>query len=142
MIIAVPTDHGEIFPHFGNAVEFTIFTTNEFDEIEKTESIPAPGTGYRDILPELVRRGVRVIICGKIGAYAVLAVRGAGIMLLGGASGKAEDRVLDFLGGTLRFYAPGEPVSPAPAPGEGPETGDGIETDGNIAACGSNPVCT
>ena len=36
MIIAVPTDHGEIFPHFGNAVEFTIFTTNEFDEIEKT----------------------------------------------------------------------------------------------------------
>lgn len=142
MIIAVPTDHGEIFQHFGSAVEFTIFTTDEFDEIAKTETIPAPGTGYRNILPELMARGVQTIICGKIGAYAVLAVRKAGIMLMGGASGNARDRVLDFLGGTLRFYAPGEPIAPAPAPGEEPETGDGIETDGNIAACGDNPICT
>lgn len=142
MIIAVPTTNGEIDPHFGKAREFTLFYTDEFDDIAKTEVLAAPGTGYRNILPVLRKKGVQVIICGKIGAYAVLAVRAAKIMLLGGADGKAENRVKDFLGGTLRFYMPGEPVAPAPVPGEDPGEGDGIETDGNIAACGDSPVCT
>ncbi|MDD6195374.1 NifB/NifX family molybdenum-iron cluster-binding protein [[Clostridium] aminophilum] len=142
MIIAVPTADGTVDQHFGSAREFTIYHTDEFDEIAATETVDAPGTGYEAILPVLIEKGVKIIICGRIGAYAVQAIKPTGIMLMGGASGNAADRVNDFLGGTLKFYSPSEPIAAAPAKGDAHGKGDGLETDGNVAACGDNPVCT
>lgn len=135
MIIAVPTENGNIFPDFGKAREFTLFYTDIFDEIEREEHVPAPGAGYPDQLSLLTAHHVQTLICGSIGGYAVRALRDTDIMLMGGAKGAARDRVLDFLGGTLRFYDMTEPRPAAPLEGDAEGTGDGAATDGNIAAC-------
>ena len=126
MIIAVPTAGGTVAPDFGKAQEFTIFTTSVFDEIEDMKTVPAPGDGYESALK---------LLCGGIGGYAVRAMRNTGMMLMGGASGAAKDRVEDFLNGQLRFYDMSEPKPARPAEGDAAGTGDGALTDGNIAAC-------
>lgn len=135
MIISVPTTNGNVAPDFGRATEFTIFHTDIFDEIEREEILPAPGEGFKTQLPLLLEHKVQVLICGGIGGYAVRALRDTDIMLMGGASGPARERVLDFLGGTLRFYDMSEPLPARPADGDAEGTGDGAATDGNIAAC-------
>lgn len=135
MIIAVPTAGGTVAPDFGKAQEFTIFTTSVFDEIEDMKTVPAPGDGYESALKLLSEQGVQTVICGGIGGYAVRAMRNTGMMLMGGASGAAKDRVEDFLNGQLRFYDMSEPKPARPAEGDAAGTGDGALTDGNIAAC-------
>ena len=124
-----------IAPNFGKAVEFTIFKTSVFDEIEEVHTIPAPGDGYESAIRILTEAGVQAVICGGIGGYAVRAMRDTSMMLMGGAEGPAEDRVNDFLAGQLRFYDMSEPKPARAADGDADGTGDGAVTDGNIAAC-------
>ena len=135
MKIAVPTINGEVAPDFGKAVEFTVFTTSIFDEIEEKHTISAPGDGHESAIRLLTEADVQAIICGGIGGYAVRALKDTSMMLMGGADGLAEDRVNDFLNGQLRFYDMSEPKPARPADGEAEGAGDGALTDGNIAAC-------
>lgn len=136
MKIAIPYKDTQVFSHFGKAEQFKIYEVNE-DEILSTEVIAAGGTGHSALTQFLQELHINVVICGGIGVPAVLALREAGIQLMGGASGEADQQVLDFLNGKIHFESPGSGVSCSHHSGDGDEQ----ESDGNIAACGSCNTC-
>lgn len=145
MKIAIPYENGQVFPHFGRAAQFKIYTVNE-EEILSSEVFDTPGTGHSAVAPLLTEKGVNVVICQGIGVAAVGVLKEANIQILGGASGDADQQVIDFLNGKIHFEAPGATCFKGYFPPGGCEgctahSGeDGPECDGNISACG-NP-CT
>ena len=137
MNIAVPVENGEIVPKFADARIFRIFET-ELDEILSSRETAVPEDGYESTLAALLEQKVNLIICQSIGVRGVIAVRNTGIALMGGASGRAEDRVNDFLTGTLHFDRFGSPIATAPKlDAHGNPVGEDADSDGNISACGN-----
>ena len=89
----------------------------------------------------LTGQNVRVLICGLLPVSAMIALQKSGIQILGGASGAADDRVGDFLSGTLHFDRGGSCASCAGSCSLeqnscGCNAGKEPECDGNISACG------
>lgn len=131
MKIAIPYNNGQVFSHFGKAEKFKIYDVNE-DEILSTEVIDTNGTGHSALAQFLQEQKINVVICGGIGVPAINALRETGIQLMGGASGEADQQVLDFLNGKIHFGTPGAGASCALRNGDS----DDPEYDGNIPACG------
>ena len=126
MKIAVTYENGQVFQHFGHTEQFKIYTVDD-ENILSSEIVNTDGTGHGALADFLKERGVNVLICGGIGAGAVMALRDAGIQLFGGAAGGADDQVLSLLGGNLHFSSE--------ANCSHHESG---ECDGNISACGGH----
>ncbi len=102
MKIAVTYQDGNIFGHFGHTEQFKIY--NVVDNIvESCEVVDTNGSGHGALAGFLQTRGVDTIICGGIGAGAVNALKDAGIVVLGGVSGSADEAVADYLAGRLTF---------------------------------------
>ncbi|MEA4811822.1 MAG: NifB/NifX family molybdenum-iron cluster-binding protein [Anaerolineaceae bacterium] len=100
MKIAVCTQDGDVFEHFGRTPAFTIFEIEE-GQIESETLLEAPAEGHGALTGFLKTEGVNVLICGGIGGGAVNALRAMGIELHAGASGKVRDQVQSFLAGQL-----------------------------------------
>ena len=137
MKIAVPYDNGQVVPHLASAKEFKIYDVLD-DEILSEEILPVCGNTPTDVLTD---QNVRVLICGLLPVSAMIALQKAGIQILGGASGAADDRVGDFLSGTLHFDRGGSCASCAGSCSLeqnscGCNAGKEPECDGNISACG------
>lgn len=132
MKIAVPYENGQIFQHFGHATQLKIYEVRD-DEILSKKVINTNGSGHGELVQELKDHHINVLLCGGIGVPAVLALREAGIQILGGATGEADQQVQDFLNGKLHFE------SEATCGGHHHGNGDGCEheCDGNISACGT-----
>lgn len=151
MKIAVPYDNGQVVLHLKDAVQFKIYDTLD-DEILSQEILPfalpsspaSPGAA-KSPADFLISQGVHVLICGLLPISALMTLQNSRIQVLGGASGDADERVKDFLGGTLHFdrgggcascsascslRAAGSGLSADKAGAEEPEC------DGNISACG------
>lgn len=137
MKIAIPVESGHIAPDFREAKLFRFYDT-DIDEIVSTEEKAAPEGGYESLIAFLLENHANLVICGSIGVRGVIALRKTSLALMGGASGEADDRVRDFLSGTLHFDRFGSPIATAPRLDEaGNPTGEDTPSDGNISACGS-----
>ena len=102
MKIAVTYDDGNIFQHFGHTESFKIYTVENKDIIS-SEIVPTAGSGHGALAGFLSAHEVDVLICGGIGGGAKMALAQAGIQLMGGVSGSADDAVTAYLAGKLLF---------------------------------------
>lgn len=101
MIIAVTSENGEVFQHFGHTPEFTIYETKG-DELLGPRVVPTGENGHGALAGLLDALGVEVLICGGIGGGAQMALDEIGVEVVGGASGKVADVVAAYLKGELQ----------------------------------------
>ncbi len=101
MIIAVTSENGEVFQHFGHTPEFTIYETKG-EELLGPRVIPTGENGHGALAGLLDALGVEVLICGGIGGGAQMALDEIGVQVVGGASGKVDEVVSAFLKGELQ----------------------------------------
>ena len=80
MKIAVTYENGQVFQHFGHTEQFKIYTVDD-ENILSSEIVNTDGTGHGALTDFLKERGVNVLICGGIGAGAVMALRDAGMAM-------------------------------------------------------------
>lgn len=146
MKIAIPYDNGRVFEHFGRAEQFKFYTVDAEEilstEIIDTKEIPDTKETGHDTLPRFLKNeNINLLICGGIAVTAVAALHEAGIQIMGGASGEADQQVLDFLNGKIHFETPGASCggSCRSCSGCGSHADhDEVECDGNISACGES----
>ena len=102
MRIGVTYENGEIFQHFGHTEQFKLYDV-ENGEIKQTQVVDTNGQGHGALSSFLTDAGVEVLICGGIGGGAQTALATAGIQLLGGISGNADEAVKKYLSGQLNY---------------------------------------
>lgn len=102
MRIAVTYENGEIYQHFGHTEKFKVYETDGRNVLS-SEVIDTAGSGHGALAGFLLAKGVDVLICGGIGGGAKMALAQAGIQLMGGVSGDADQAVADYLAGKLNF---------------------------------------
>ncbi len=100
MKIAVTSENGEIYQHFGHTPEFTIF------EIESgkilSETVMKTGDSGHGALADLLgKHSIEALVCGGIGGGAIQALANLGIAVIGGASGNVRKCVEGLIDGTL-----------------------------------------
>ena len=96
MKLAVTYDNDQIFQHFGRTEHFKIYEIED-GRVINTEIIDTNGSGHGLLTGILMQHGVNALICGGIGGGAQTALRDAGIELLGGVSGAADEAVAAYL---------------------------------------------
>ncbi len=101
MKIAVTTENGQIFQHFGKCPLFTIYEVSEKQILSKSE-LNTSEHGHGALAGFLKANGVTQVICGGIGAGAKDALAGQGIALVCGITGGTDDAVQAFLAGKLQ----------------------------------------
>lgn len=144
MKIAVPCDeNGYVVLHLKEARQYNIYDTLD-DEILTSEIIviSEEASAYEPV-GFLTSRNIPVLICGLLPVSVLISLQDARIQVLGGASGPADDRVKDFLGGTLHFDRGGSCASCSASCSlknagsqANTENNEEPECDGNISACG------
>lgn len=102
MKIAVTTENGNVFQHFGKCKEFTLFDVEEQKIISK-QVLSAGESGHSALAVLLAQNQVDLLICGGIGAGARVALQESGIQLAAGVSGTVDNAVNAYLNGTLFF---------------------------------------
>ena len=102
MRIAVPYENEMIEQHFGRAKQFKFYDVGE--ELSE-EIVDTVGEGHGAIAGFLHTAQVNLVICGGIGAGAQTALAEAGIMLVSGVKGNADESVKQYLAGTLERSA-------------------------------------
>ena len=107
MKIAVTTENGQVFPHFGKTPAFTLFEV-ESGRILSKEFLPTGGNGHGALAGFLREAGAQAVICGGIGPGAVNALSEAGIVVYPGVSGSVDDAAALFLSGAIQ---PGDGAS-------------------------------
>lgn len=98
--IAVTTENGMIFQHFGKCQEFTVYETEDGRILSRT-TLSSGGNGHSALATLLAQNNVGLLICGGIGGGAKNALAAAGVQLVAGASGSVDAAVEAFLAGTL-----------------------------------------
>ncbi len=98
MKIAMPTENGMIYQHFGHTQQFTIYEV-EAELIKGKEVIATEGPGHAALADFLAMHSVNVVICGNIGSGAKNALREKRIELIPGVTGSTDDMVVKYLSG-------------------------------------------
>ena len=96
MLIAVTTENGQVFQHFGHSSQFTLYTVREGKVADK-RLLDTNGTGHSALAALLGEEKVDALICGGIGGGAINALGQRGILVLPGASGDADAAVEEYL---------------------------------------------
>ena len=100
--IAVTTENGQIFQHFGHTEYFKVYDVED-GNVVSSEVVGTNGSGHGALAGVLGALGADALICGGIGGGARNALAEAGIKLYGGVSGDADAAVKALLDGTLEF---------------------------------------
>ena len=100
MKIAATYDSGNIFPHFGRTETFKIYEVKD-GSVLSSEVIGTNGVGHEALAGLLADLGVSLLICGGMGQGAQEALSEAGIVMITGAEGNADEAVEAFLRGEL-----------------------------------------
>ena len=102
MKIAVTYDNsnGTVFQHFGKTEHFKLYEIEQ-GNILSTEVIDNGGTGHEALAGVLASKGVVLVICGGLGGGMQSALDAAGIAVISGAQGDADEAVAAFLRGEL-----------------------------------------
>ena len=98
--IAVTTENGEIYQHFGKTQCFTLYTIEDGKVADK-KLLDTSDSGHSALAGVLKQAGAELLICGGIGQGARDALSEAGIQLLAGASGSVDAAVEAYLAGNL-----------------------------------------
>lgn len=103
MKIALPSNQNKVDAHFGHCEYFTVFTTNEKNEIVKEEKVMSPaGCGCKsNIVHTLSQMGVSIMLAGNMGDGAVNVLNSQGIKVLRGCSGDVKMVTEEWLAGSL-----------------------------------------
>jgi predicted Fe-Mo cluster-binding NifX family protein len=103
MKIALPSNGMEVDEHFGHCQCFTIFEVDDKNTIVSEDTLtPPPGCGCKsNIVPELARRGVSVMLAGNMGGGAVNVLASSGIKAIRGCSGNVHDVARAWLAGRV-----------------------------------------
>ena len=102
MRIAVTYENGEIGQHFGRTEQFKVYEV-ENGAVQNSQVIGTDGYGHGALAGFLRNAGVDVLICGGIGTGARYALQEAGIELLPGVSGDADQALQAWLAGSLEY---------------------------------------
>lgn len=104
MKIAVPARDNFVDGHFGHCEKFLIFSIDENKKITEEESIePPPGCGCKsDIIPQLVEKGVTVLLAGNMGQGAVVKLQSSGINVVRGCAGEVSKVVQLWTDGKIK----------------------------------------
>ena len=102
MRIAVIFEDGKVFQHFGHTEQFKLYDIED-GKIVKEQVVDTNGQGHGALAGFLMSAKVDTLICGGIGGGAQMALAQAGIQLLGGVSGSADDAVNAYLAGNLAY---------------------------------------
>ena len=100
MKIAVTYENGEIFQHFGRTEQFKIYTVED-NRVVSTIVLSSDGRGHGELAEMLGKENIDVLICGGLGEHAREALASAGVTVVAGAEGKADEAVGDYLDGIL-----------------------------------------
>ena len=147
MKIAVTYDNGNIFQHFGRTESFKVYDVED-NKVVSSEVIGSNGVGHGALAGLLADRAVDVLICGGIGGGAQQALSDAGVELVAGAEGDAEQAVEAYLKGEListgancdhHHHEDGHSCGDH---GEGHSCGSGGCGDSCGGGCGSEPKLT
>lgn len=102
MKVAVTYENGNVFQHFGHTETFKIYVVED-KNIISSEIVATGDSGHGALAGFLATHEVDVLICGGIGGGAKAALTQAGIQLLGGVRGSADDAVNAYIAGKLIF---------------------------------------
>ena len=147
MKIAVTYDNGNIFQHFGRTESFKVYDVED-NKVVSSEVIGSNGVGHGALAGLLADRAVEVLICGGIGGGAQQALSDAGVELVAGAEGDADQAVEAYLKGEListgancdhHHHEDGHSCGDH---GEGHSCGSGGCGDSCGGGCGSEPKLT
>ena len=130
MIIAVTSENGEVFQHFGHSEFFKVYEVED-GKVVSSEVVGSDGQGHGALAGLLAGKGIDVLICGGIGGGAVNALTGAGIELCAGQSGSTDEVVEAYLRGELTSTG-----ANCDHHGEGHECGHHTHEDGSECGCG------
>ena len=100
MRIAVTYENGQIFQHFGRTEQFKVYDVQE-GRIIASEIVGSNGIGHGALAGLLADKAVEVLICGCLGGGALNALTNAGITVVAGAEGDADQAVESYLRGEL-----------------------------------------
>ncbi len=105
MNIAVTYDNGQVFQHFGQTRTFKLYTVSEDDsrKVASSEVIDCGEYSHESLVSLLMKKNVDVLICGGIGGGAQNVLGQAGIELRAACTGDADEKVEQFLNGTLEY---------------------------------------
>ncbi|MCR5372861.1 MAG: DUF134 domain-containing protein [Solobacterium sp.] len=118
MRIAVTYENGEVFQHFGRTSQFKLYDI-ENGKIISEQVVGSNGAGHGALAGVLQAIKADALICGGIGMGARMALEDAGIRLIPGIQGSADDAAKAFAEGTLEF----NPDAECDHHGEGHECG-------------------
>ena len=100
MKIAIPYEDGTIFQHFGKTEVFKIYEIED-GAVASADLVPTGGTGHEALAEFLAAKGVEGVICGGLGDGAQEALNAAGIQILSGVNGMADEAIDALLHGQL-----------------------------------------
>ncbi len=100
MKIAVTYDNGNIFQHFGRTESFKVYDVED-NKVVSSEVLLSNGVGHDALAGLLADHKIDVLICGGIGGGAQAALAQAGVELVAGAQGDADQAVEAYLKGEL-----------------------------------------
>jgi FKBP-type peptidyl-prolyl cis-trans isomerase 2/predicted Fe-Mo cluster-binding NifX family protein len=100
MRIAATYENGHIFQHFGRTEQFKVYDVQE-GRIIASEIIGSNGIGHGALAGLLADKAIEVLICGGLGGGALNALTNAGITVVAGAEGDADQAVESYLRGEL-----------------------------------------
>ncbi len=101
MRIAVTYENGEVFQHFGHSAQFKFYDV-ENGRIALERVADTDGAGHGALAGYLKAAGADVLLCGGIGPGARVALEEAGIKLVAGVSGNADEAARAFCDGSLK----------------------------------------
>ncbi len=103
MKIALPSNENQVDAHFGHCEYFTVFTTNDKNEIVSEEKVSsAAGCGCKsNIVHTLSQMGVDLMLAGNMGDGAVNVLNSFGIKVLRGCSGDVKAVTKKWLEGSM-----------------------------------------
>jgi predicted Fe-Mo cluster-binding NifX family protein len=104
MKIAVPVKgNNQIDDHFGHCEQYSVFTITQSGEIQDISAVASnQGCGCKsNIASILASEGVTIMLAGGIGAGAVSVLNQAGIEVVRGCTGNAEEVVKGFISGEI-----------------------------------------
>lgn len=102
MRIAVTYEQEMVGQHFGRTEQFKLYDVTE-GAVTASQVIDTNGTGHGALAGFLRAAQAEVLICGGIGMGARNALAEAGIQLVPGVSGNADEAVKNYLAGTLQY---------------------------------------
>ena len=102
MVLAVTYDNatGEIWQHFGHSEHFKLYEIENGEIIDEAVIQPF-GAGHDNVVYTLQEYAVTLAFCGGIGPGAVNGLQNAGIQVVPGLSGNADETVKAFLRGEI-----------------------------------------